>query len=104
MDSETELNKKKPECESCAESFYSDINVGIPVTITPFGKAGCAKTQCLESNVIFDDSENYSPSSESFCSFIIMQKLRVEIPVSFGAKVEVDDAFIKCAGVDSETC
>lgn len=80
----------------CTETCYSDISIGIPVTIKPFGKIGNAKTQCLESSVVFDKEADCARNTDNYCRLIITQKLRVEIPVVFGANVEAADAFIDC--------
>lgn len=102
-----EDNLRKP-CEEendigCSEKCYMDISVGIPITIKPFGKLGNAKTQCLESSVVFDDIPECNQSKEQSCRLIVVQKLRVEIPVVFGANVEAEEIFVDC-GNDEPHC
>ena len=87
----------------CTESCYKDISVGIPVTIKPIGKVGDAKIHCLESCVVFDNVSECTKSMGEWCKLVIVQKLRVEIPVMFGADVEAEEAFIDC-GCNESKC
>ena len=80
----------------CPAVGYQDVNVCIPVTIKPFGEAGNVKTQCLGNPVISSKCDTCSGNPSGVCKFTISQKLRVEVPVIFGAKAEVGEAVIDC--------
>lgn len=84
----------------CPAIGYQDVNVCIPVTIKPFGEVGNVKTQCLGTPVISSKCDNCQGNANGVCKFTISQKLRVEVPVIFGAKAEVGEACVECSKKD----
>lgn len=80
----------------CSAVGYQDVNVCIPVTIKPFGEAGNAKTQCLGKPVVTSGCDSCQGYPGGECKFTISQKLRVEVPVVFGARAEVGEASVDC--------
>ena len=90
----------------CSAVGYQDVNVCIPVTIKPFGEAGNAKTQCLGKAVVTFGCDKCKGKPDEECKFTISQKLRVEVPVTFGARAEVGKASVECEGADGncESC
>ena len=87
----------------CPAVGYQDVNVCVPVTIKPFGEAGNVKTQCIGNPVISSKCDTCSGNPGGVCKFTISQKLRVEVPVIFGAKAEVGEAVIDCQQPKEET-
>lgn len=90
---EKDKDKDKVGCEAVG---YQDVNVCIPVTIKTFGEAGNAKTQCLGKAVISSGCDKCPGKPGGVCKFTISQKLRVEVPVVFGARAEVGEASVDC--------
>lgn len=80
----------------CAALGYQDVNVCIPITIKPFGDVGNAKTQCLGKPVVFSGCDQCPGKPGEVCKFTISQKLRVEVPVIFGARAEAGDTSVDC--------
>lgn len=80
----------------CAAIGQQEVNVSIPITIKPFGEAGNAKTQCLGKPIITSGISEFQGKPGGVCRFTISQKLRVEVPVIFGARAEVGDAAVGC--------
>jgi hypothetical protein len=80
----------------CCAVGYQDVNVCIPVTIKTFGEAGNAKTQCLGNAVVTTGCDKCQGKADDLCKFTISQRLRVEVPVVFGARAEVGDAIVDC--------
>lgn len=80
----------------CSAVGYQDVDVCIPITIKAFGEVGNAKTRCLGKSVISSDSDVCSGKRGEVCKFTISQKLRVEVPVIFGARAEAGEAIIDC--------
>lgn len=89
-------DEKTADKTGCPAVGYQDVNVCIPVTIKPFGEAGNVRTQCLGNPVISSKCDTCSGNPGGVCKFTISQKLRVEVPVIFGAKAEVGEAVIDC--------
>lgn len=106
MDSEVYGEMEKIVCEErdkagCSAVGYQDVNVCIPVTIKPFGEVGNAKTKCLGSAVVSAGCDKCPGKPGDVCKFTISQKLRVEVPVIFGARAEVSEASVDCGCAES---
>jgi hypothetical protein len=108
MDNEFELEQasayvkcnEAPDKVGCCAVGYQDVNVCIPVTIKTFGEAGNAKTQCLGGAVVSSGCDMCHGKNNDLCKFTISQKLRVEVPVIFGARAEVGEALVDCGCAD----
>ncbi len=94
-DMEHEMNHEKDKV-GCSAVGFQDVNVCIPITIKPFGEAGNAKTQCLGRPVVVAGCDKCQGKPGDVCKFTISQKLRVEVPVIFGARAEVGEASVDC--------
>ncbi len=109
MSNEFDQEVFKKDCEDkndvgCCAVGYQEVNVSIPITIKPFGEAGNAKTQCMGGPIITAGISDYQGKSGEECKFTISQKLRVEVPVIFGARAEVGDAAVCCGYADNTCC
>lgn len=82
--------------EVCPALGCQDVSVGVPVEVKPFAKVGKIKAECISRPTIERSGKMPEGHPKEVCKFIISQKLRVEVPVSFGAKVEVGEARIDC--------
>lgn len=103
LDQEMEKKEEdKKDKVGCAAEGFQDVNVCIPVTIKPFGEAGNAKTQCLGKAEIRSGCDKCPGKPGGVCKFTISQKLRVEVPVVFGARAEVGEASVECECKDWE--
>ena len=83
------------DCTSIIEKF---LTVCLPVTTTPNACLGKIKTECCGSPILSlkpphkccDEMNNGS------CNFTIVQKMKIEIPISFSAITKVDNLFVDC--------
>ena len=82
--------------EVCPALGYQDVNVGVPVEVKPYAKIGKNKTECVSKPVIERGPKVFEGRPKETCKFTISQKIRVEVPVIFGAKIEVGEARINC--------
>ena len=75
--------------------------VNQPVTSRPFVVTGPVSVECEGRPVITEDEADCRRHS---CCFTVSQKLRIEIPMEFGAKVRIGESSVECgrvtAGVD----
>lgn len=85
----------------CSAVGFQDVSVCIPVTIKPFGEVGNAKTQCLGKAVVASGCDHCPGKPGEVCKFTISQKLRVEVPVIFGARAEIGEAAVDCGCAES---
>ena len=82
--------------EMCPVMGYQDVMVGIPVEIRPFAEVGRVKTECVGKPIIRRGVAECEGKPKQTCKFTISQKLRIEVPVAFGARTEIGQAKIDC--------
>lgn len=90
------------ETRPCESVFFQRETVCVPVKVTPFAEPGMAKATCCGEPVVTVDGA--CVGSRKSCEFVITQTLCIEIPISFGAKIETGDAVVQCGGVSEEPC
>lgn len=88
----------------CSAVGYQDVDVCIPITIKAFGEVGNAKTQCLGKSILSSDFNVCAGRPGEVCKFTISQRLRVEVPVIFGARAEAGEAIIDCGCTEKTDC
>lgn len=86
----------KPEDETCPVLGFQDVMVGVPVEIKPFAHVGKVKTECMGKPIVKRGTANCDGKPGQTCKFTVSQKIRVEVPVIFGAKTKVGEASIDC--------
>lgn len=86
----------KTEQVGCPTMGYQDVNVCVPVTIKAFGEVGNATTKCLGKACIISGCDPCISGSGDICKFSVSQKLRIEVPIIFGARAEAGEAIIDC--------
>ena len=85
-----------PEEETCPVLGFQDVTVGVPVEIKPFAEVGKVKTECMGKPVVKRGTTSCEGKPGQVCKFTVSQKIRVEVPVVFGAKTRVGEASIDC--------
>ena len=88
----------------CPAMSCQDVTVCVPVTIKPYGQVGNAKVQCLGQPVVRSGCENCPGTVDGVCQFTISQKLKVQVPVFFGARAEAGKAIVDCGCGQWEDC
>lgn len=86
----------KPENEVCPAIGFQDVTVGVPVEIKPFAHVGKVTTECVGKPIIKRGTSSCEGKPGEVCRFTMSQKIRVEVPVVFGAKTKVGEAGINC--------
>ena len=74
------------------------MSVCVPVTVTPFANyvEGTAKTKCCGDPVVGPGNKPCSGTKNGSCTFTLSQLICVEVPVDFGANVDVGDTYVDC--------
>lgn len=90
-----------PEDTTCPAIGYQQLNVCVPVKVTPFAKAGKTVTTCCGSPAVISGRTSCGGTQNGSCSFTISQTLCVAVPVEFGATAAVEETFVDCLGVSS---
>lgn len=80
---------------ACPVLSQQDVSVCLPVEIKPFADVSKIKTECIGKPMIKSCDHCKGKEKES-CNFTITQKIRVEVPVVFGAETKVGKAHIDC--------
>lgn len=93
---EEEKREEYYEGGKCDTKAYQSAVVCIPVTISPFAKVGTIVTECCGKPVVSEKHCNCKGEENGSCKFTISQKIKVEIPVEFGANTTVGGTFVDC--------
>ena len=93
-----EFERNQDACleNTCPADGYQDVTVCLPVEVKPFADVGKIKVKCLGSSDVNCSEKGCCGEIKGKCNFTISQKIRVEVPVTFGADVEVGEARIDC--------
>lgn len=87
---------------TCPAVGYQAVNVNVPVTITPFAKAGATATRCCGTPIVKSGKSIGQGTKNGICNFTIGQNIIVAIPVAFGAEAVVGDTYVDCLGASAE--
>ena len=90
--------------EKCDTKAHQEATICVPVTITPFAKVGTICTECCGRPMISDKHGHCKGIENGSCKFTISQKIKVEIPVEFGANTTVGGTFVECERMRDEDC
>lgn len=83
-------------CGVCPAVGIQEVNVCVPVEIKPFAKVSKVKTQCVGRPVLHRGTKTCDGHCGETCKFTVSQKMKIEVPVVFGARTEVGEAAIDC--------
>lgn len=75
----------------CPAVGHQEVEVCVPVEVKPFAEVGKIKTQCVGKAVVAK-CDKCQGEKKRECKFTITQKIKVEIPVVFGANTKVGEA------------
>ena len=84
----------------CPAVGSQEVNICLPVMISPFSVAGPAKIECCGAPVIDHSGRGCCGKAGATCQFTISQKIKVDVPVEFGANVKVGETFVDCGKTD----
>lgn len=90
------------EDQTCPAVGYKSVSVCVPVTVTPFAKAGATHTTCCGDPVVTSGDTPCEGRKNGICQFTISQKICVSVPVQFGASSTVGDTFVDCLGASEK--
>ena len=82
--------------ERCETKAIQTATICVPVTIAPFAKVGTIVTECCGRPEISQKHCGCKGVENGNCKFTISQKIKVEIPVEFGANTTVGGTFVDC--------
>lgn len=72
-----------------------NATVYVPVTVTPFARTGSLKVTACGSPVVAQGCRTSNRGCES-CSFTVIQKIGIHVPVVFGASANIGQLAVEC--------
>lgn len=89
---------KRPHDRACPTRAYQHVAVSVPVAVVPYAKVDRVRIRCNGNAVVSAGETHCRGKKDGICCFTISQSFCVEIPVSFGASVNLGDTFVECLG------
>ena len=90
------------ENQTCPTVAYQLSSVCVPVSVTPFAKAGTTVTKCCTKPTVTEGIYTCNGIKNGQCVFTISQDICVEVPVEFGAVASVGDTYVACNGASAD--
>lgn len=88
--------------KSCPSVGYQTATVCVPVTVTPYVRAGACVTRCCGGAFVAPGENMCGGEENGSCTFTLSQTLCIAVPVEFGATASVGDASVVCGSASSE--
>ena len=88
--------------QTCPTIAYQLSSVCVPVTVTPFAKAGITNPKCCTKPVVTPGQNTCNGIKNGQCVFTVSQDICVEVPVEFGAVATVGDTYVACNGASAD--
>ena len=94
------------EPKSCTAIAFQSAVVSVPVLVKPKATAGEISTFCCGEPRIttFPHYKAACGPKQDGCSFILTQKLCIEIPIEFSADAFAEFPRVECKGADDKKC
>lgn len=88
--------------KTCPALGIQNATVCLPVKVSPFAVTGPVKLQCCGEPIVLPSCGHCHGKVNGTCEFTISQKIRVELPVEFGATVNIGETFVECGCAKNE--
>lgn len=90
------------EDQTCPVVAFQSSTICVPVTVTPFAKAGVTFTKCCGNAVVTAGKNTCGGVKNGTCAFTVSQDICVAVPVEFGAVASTGDTFVNCNGASAD--
>ena len=91
-----EYEKMPLKAQTCPAIGSQEATVCLPISVSPYAVTGPAMIECCGAAKITNSCNRCPGKTNANCEFTISQKIRVEIPVEFGATVNVGETYVDC--------
>ncbi len=98
----SDFGKKPQKPDTCPSVASQMVTACLPVTISPYSVTAPAMIKCCGKPDIQSSCNRCKGKVNDVCEFTISQKIRVEIPVEFGAAVNIGDTYVDCGCVKTD--
>jgi hypothetical protein len=86
-----ELSELQLSNGTCPTTAYQNATICVPVTISPYAKAGRTRTCCCGDPIVSCCKEPDPRCTSKSCCFTLTQTICVAVPVVFGADAIIGD-------------
>ena len=90
-----EYTFEKGKLETCPTVGSREATVCLPVTVCPYAVTGPVSVHCCGEAEVAANCRCKGKVNGT-CDFTISQKLRVDVPVEFGATVNIGETYVDC--------
>lgn len=85
----------------CPTNAFEEMNVTLPVTVHAYANVGNVLLSCMGPSVVTRNSDDTPGYHGATSKFTISQRLRVDIPVVFGADADIGEEHVYFTSSDS---
>lgn len=78
--------------------------VCLPVSIKPYVATGPSCVQCCGDLIMTPCCNHCKGKVNGCCEFTLTQKIRIDLPIEFGASVHVGDTYVDCMCQVEDMC
>ncbi len=86
--------KQLLEVTTCPTVTSYEATACVPVVICPFANPGTITVECAGEPVIQNCCDQCYGTANGCCEFTISQSMRVDVPVIFGANVQIGETYV----------
>lgn len=95
---------QQAESEACPATAYQEVDVCVPVTITPYATVGNATVTCCGAPTVTQGNGTCEGVVGGQCSFTVSQRMCVALPVTFGANTQAGEYTVACGNAGEGSC
>lgn len=81
---------------ACPTVIRHDATACVPVCIRPFAEPGPVVVECAGNPEVRSGCGRGESKDCGCCEFTVSQKMRINIPIAFGAGVQVGEVYVSC--------
>ena len=89
---------------SCPTTAYQEVDVCVPVTITPYATVGDTEVTCCGMPTITPGTDVCAGTVGGACTFTVTQHICVAVPVIFGAEATTGAYSVACGDAGEGDC
>lgn len=88
--------KQSMDVAACPVNASHETTACVPVKIKPFANPGKVSMECCGCPTIKMGDDDCSGTLNGCCEFTVSQKMKIDIPITFGADISVGETYVKC--------
>lgn len=89
---------------SCPAVAYQEVDVCVPVTVTPYATVGDVRVRCCGAPMVSAGAASCAGTEGGTCSFTVSQRVCVAVSVAFGARAQTGAYRVNCGETGSGSC